>query len=68
VCAGGSLSSSGGLEGFAPRSSRSGVPNLDPHQVRQGETQGQAADGSVTAGLPETYQWLLVPEHRARWA
>lgn len=36
--------------------------NLDPHQVRQAETQKQAADGAVTARLPETYQWLLVPE------
>jgi predicted AAA+ superfamily ATPase len=35
--------------------------NLDPHQVRQAETQRQAADGAVTARLPETYQWLLVP-------
>jgi predicted AAA+ superfamily ATPase len=36
--------------------------NLDPHQVRQAETQKQAADGTVTARLPEAYQWLLVPE------
>ena len=36
--------------------------NLDPHQVRQAETQKQAADGAVKARLPETYQWLLVPE------
>jgi hypothetical protein len=36
--------------------------NLDPHQVRQAETQKQAADGTVTARLPESYQWLLVPE------
>ncbi len=36
--------------------------NLDPHQVRQAETQQQAADGAVTARVPETYQWLLVPE------
>lgn len=36
--------------------------NLDPHQVRQAETQRQAAEGAVTARLPETYQWLLVPE------
>ena len=36
--------------------------NLDPHQVRQAETQKQSADGVVTARLPETYQWLLVPE------
>jgi hypothetical protein len=38
------------------------VLNLDPHQVKQAETQRQAADGAVTARLPETYQWLLVPE------
>lgn len=38
------------------------VLNLDPHQVRQAETQKQAAEGAVTARLPETYQWLLVPE------
>ncbi|MFQ3583229.1 MAG: AAA+ family ATPase, partial [Chloracidobacterium sp.] len=36
--------------------------NLDPHQVRQAETQLQAADSAVAARLPETYQWLLVPE------
>jgi predicted AAA+ superfamily ATPase len=35
--------------------------NLDPHQVRQAEIQKQAADGTVTARIPETYQWLLVP-------
>ncbi len=38
------------------------VLNLDPHQVRQAETQKQAADRTVTARLPETYRWLLVPE------
>ncbi|MBR0790096.1 DUF499 domain-containing protein [Bradyrhizobium manausense] len=36
--------------------------NLDEHQRRQAETQKQAADGAVTARLPETYQWILVPE------
>ena len=30
------------------------VLNLDPHQVRQAETQRKAADGAVTARLPET--------------
>ncbi len=35
--------------------------NLDPHQVTQAETQRTAADSAVTARLPETYQWLLVP-------
>ena len=38
--------------------------NLDPHQARQAETQKQAADGAVTARIPETYQWLLVPEQK----
>jgi len=37
------------------------VLNLDPHQVRQAETQRNAADGAVSARLPETYQWALVP-------
>ena len=36
--------------------------NLDPHQKGQAETQKRAADGAVTARLPEAYQWLLVPE------
>jgi hypothetical protein len=35
--------------------------NLDPHQVRQAESQRKAADGAVVARLPEAYQWLLVP-------
>lgn len=35
--------------------------NLDPHQVRQAETQQRSADGAVDARLPEAYQWLLVP-------
>ena len=35
--------------------------DLAPHQVKQAETQKAAADGAVTARLPETYQWLLVP-------
>jgi len=35
--------------------------NLDPQQVRQAEAQEQAADRTVHARLPETYQWLLVP-------
>ena len=29
--------------------------------MKQAETQKAAADGAVTARLPETYQWLLVP-------
>ncbi len=36
--------------------------NLDPHQTRQAEEQKRSADGAVAARLPETYQWLLVPE------
>ncbi len=35
--------------------------NLDPQQVKQAETQRAAADGAVTARIPEAYQWLLVP-------
>ena len=35
--------------------------DLTPNQVRQAETQRVAAEGAVTARLPETYQWLLVP-------
>ena len=36
--------------------------NLDPHQVRQAETQHKSVDGAVVARIPEAYQWLLVPE------
>jgi len=35
--------------------------DLSPHQVKQAETQRIAADSTVAARLPETYQWLLVP-------
>jgi hypothetical protein len=35
--------------------------NLTLQQVKQAETQRDAADGAVTARIPETYQWLLVP-------
>ncbi len=35
--------------------------NLDPLQVRQAEAQLRSVDASVTARLPEAYQWLLVP-------
>jgi len=35
--------------------------NLDPHQTRQAEERKQAADRTVEARLPETYQWVLVP-------
>jgi len=37
------------------------VMNLDPQQVKQAETQRNTADSVVTARIPETYQWLLVP-------
>jgi predicted AAA+ superfamily ATPase len=35
--------------------------DLSPHQVKQAETQLKSADGTVTARIPETYHWLLVP-------
>jgi predicted AAA+ superfamily ATPase len=35
--------------------------DLSPLQVKQAEIQKAAADSAVTARLPETYQWLLVP-------
>lgn len=35
--------------------------NLDPHQVKQAETQHKSSDSAVTARIPEAYQWLLVP-------
>ncbi|MGY6217589.1 Swt1 family HEPN domain-containing protein [Methylolobus aquaticus] len=35
--------------------------DLSPHQVKQAETQKAAAHSTVTARLPEAYQWLLVP-------
>ncbi|GIX27885.1 MAG: hypothetical protein KatS3mg123_1766 [Burkholderiales bacterium] len=39
--------------------------DLSPFQVRQAETQKQAADAAVAARLPETYQWILVPEQKS---
>jgi hypothetical protein len=39
--------------------------NLDPHQLRQAEEQKRTADGAVTARVPETYQWLLVPVQKS---
>ena len=36
--------------------------DLSPHQVRQAETQREAASDAVTALLPEAWQWLLVPD------
>jgi hypothetical protein len=35
--------------------------NLDPQQVRQATAQKESADSSVSAQIPEAYQWLLVP-------
>jgi predicted AAA+ superfamily ATPase len=35
--------------------------DLSPHQVRQAEAQMASADSAVTARIPESYQWLLVP-------
>ena len=35
--------------------------NLNPYQVTQAETQKSAAESTVVARLPETYQWLVVP-------
>jgi predicted AAA+ superfamily ATPase len=35
--------------------------NLDPRQVKQAETQRSAAESTLVARVPETYQWLLVP-------
>ena len=37
------------------------VLDLSPHQLKQAQIQMTAADGVVTARLPEAYQWLLVP-------
>jgi predicted AAA+ superfamily ATPase len=37
------------------------ILNLDPQQTKQAETQKKMADDAVTARIPETYQWLLVP-------
>lgn len=34
---------------------------LSGHQIKQAETQRTSADSAVTARIPETYQWLLVP-------
>ena len=39
--------------------------DLSPHQVKQAETQRDAAAETVTARLPETYQWLLTPVQKA---
>jgi hypothetical protein len=35
--------------------------DLSPHQVKQAQMQKDSANSTVTARIPETYQWLLVP-------
>ncbi len=35
--------------------------NLDSFQKRQADTKSDSADETVTARIPETYQWLIVP-------
>ena len=35
--------------------------DLSQHQAKQAETQKDAASSAVTARIPETYRWLLVP-------
>ncbi|MDR3362113.1 MAG: hypothetical protein LBO64_04655 [Desulfovibrio sp.] len=35
--------------------------NLDPFQSRQADTKRKNADATVTARIPETWQWLLIP-------
>jgi len=39
--------------------------NLDPHQVKQAESQYTAAGRAVEAQLPEAYMWLLVPSQES---
>ena len=36
--------------------------NLDPFQTKQAETKCKSADETVDIRVPETYQWLLVPQ------
>jgi hypothetical protein len=36
--------------------------NLDPHQTHQAETRRKSAEETVRVRIPETYQWLIVPE------
>ncbi len=38
--------------------------SLSLYQVKQAETQKSTAESAVTARLPETYQWLLVPTQK----
>ena len=42
--------------------------DLPPHQVRQAESQRDAAASAVEARIGETYQWLLVPAQRTAQA
>jgi Protein of unknown function (DUF499) len=42
--------------------------NLDPFQTKQAVNQKEAAASAVAARLPETYQWLLVPEQQSAQA
>ncbi len=35
--------------------------NLDPFQSKQADTKRKNADDTVTVRIPETYQWLLIP-------
>ena len=35
--------------------------NLDPFQSKQADTRRKSADDTVDARIPETYQWLLIP-------
>ena len=37
------------------------ILDLSPHQVKQAQTQKEAANSTVTARIPEAYKWLLVP-------
>ncbi|AKB61065.1 Swt1 family HEPN domain-containing protein [Methanosarcina mazei] len=37
------------------------ILDLSPHQVKQAQSQRDSADKTVTARIPEAYQWLLVP-------
>lgn len=39
--------------------------NLDPQQESQAENQRKTAESVVTARIPETYIWLLVPEQKS---
>ncbi len=39
--------------------------NLDPQQAAQAQTQLTSADNTVKLRIPETYQWLLVPEQKS---